>query len=810
MNRDGAGGARDRRESAQAVPMTKDVPPLPRQPPPSEAEAAAAPPLVRWVRTPRPVAGPGVWRAGHVPKPPEDPNRLGDRELHGGALLALLAGWFLWSLYINNVFLIRWMNWPLDWSGVGSWGRHVVRVDDDGDPVRSLTTLGGTVANLYEVSVFCFLVYVFARVGNGPRLWRRWRPTLLRLLCGRVDIEPMTARQTVRVLAALAGSIAVWRLSFQGMWTFWLEPLYAAVPDSWWEDGDTTAYTLTYNLYYVLYTALLAVLFGWLGDWRAVWRRYPPRWRRDEPRSAGERAERARLTDFTQLREAGHALAAERLADELRGGRMSDLDYARIDRAWQQVRARPTGLAEFAAAVADHGSGAFVHPSGARDLSVRAAQHDLLTRQVRIGHALDEERNPYAYRGEEVALDPAVLGTSLLAVGPPGSGKTGRVVRPVTEALCLHALTGQAAVVAVGTARSALGPDDAFDVILRVGDPDSGHQLDLYGGATDTDEAAGLLAEALVGGSRVEPREAAAVLVQLIGPYHAAYGRLPGVPELRALLDGAPALLATLREDLDHAGAWHQQRELDARARQAQRPDDLGPQLADLLALLGRAGFSGGEGPRRALPFSLGALVHPLRVRIDLPSTGHTEAGRIITRLLLAQFATAVTTRPDRTLFACLVLDDATAAITPGTVRGLTQLRPSNAGAVLALRTLDDVPKSLRAGLLGAVGCRMAFSGITTWDAEQFARAWGTEWQEDSDITRTPDRTGGSVKRFVRGVRKLFTGQDTTTEAVTVRRVERERWSASELAHRVPPRHAVLSLTTVSGEPGPPVLVRLG
>ncbi len=202
--------------------------------------------------------------------------------------------------------------------------------------------------------------------------------------------------------------------------------------------------------------------------------------------------------------------------------------------------------------------------------------------------------------------------------------------------------------------------------------------------------------------------------------------------------------------------------------------------------------------------------MHPLRVRIDLPATGHAEAGRIITRLLLAQFTAAVTTRPDRTLFACLVLDDATAAITPGTVRGLTHLRPANAGAVLTLRTLDDVPAELRTGLLGAVGCRMAFSGITTWDAEHFARAWGTEWTEDQDVTRTPDRSGGVFRRSVRGVRKLFTGRDVTTESVTVRRVERERWSASELAHRVPPRHAVLSLTTVSGEPSPPVLVRLG
>jgi hypothetical protein len=44
---------------------------------------------------------------------------------------------------------------------------------------------------------------------------------------------------------------------------------------------------------------------------------------------------------------------------------------------------------------------------------------------------------------------------------------------------------------------------------------------------------------------------------------------------------------------------------------------------------------------------------------------------------------------------------------------------------------------------------------------------------------------------------------------VTVRQVERERWSASELAHGVPAGHAVLSLTTVQGEHAPPLLVNL-
>jgi hypothetical protein len=58
-------------------------------------------------------------------------------------------------------------------------------------------------------------------------------------------------------------------------------------------------------------------------------------------------------------------------------------------------------------------------------------------------------------------------------------------------------------------------------------------------------------------------------------------------------------------------------------------------------------------------------------------------------------------------------------------------------------------------------------------------------------------------------LRRVITGKAPTARAVTVRQVERERWSASELAHGVPAGHAVLSLTDVRGEHAPPLLVDL-
>ncbi|MEU9795404.1 ATP-binding protein [Streptomyces sparsogenes] len=685
-------------------PQPSSPPPMP--PRPATAPSGAQPSLIAWLRTPRPEAAPGVWTYGYRPKPPEDPDRIPDRQLVAGALIAALCGWLVWAL-----------------------------------------------------------VY------------------------------------------------------YEYLGSFYLWPLYLLTPQSWIEGDDKMAFVWSWRIYQFVVAFAIAVIFGRVGHWPEVWRRYAlPLFRRawDDPGSSPTPADpQADPAQWPELRTAGAHSAAERLAEEARVGRMNDVDLVRIQGAWQAVRAGRNSLAAFTDTVLRHGAAAHGHPSGARDLPARTAVHDLVARQVRIGTAVDDLRNPYQHRGVGLALDPEVLGTSLLAVGPPGAGKTGRLVRPVVEALCLQALAGQVAVVAVGAAGSGLGADEAFDVVVKIGRPDSAYDLDLYGGTTDPDEAAGVLAEALIGDMAAslpggDSRRAATALAQLLGPYRAAHGRFPSVPELRELLDGSKAAVGALREALDAAGQSAQARELDARVRQAGTPGDVGALLADRIALLDRPAFAeffhtGGD--RR--PFSLRALEHPLRVRIDLPERGHAEASRMLARLVLAQFTECAVGRADRSLFACLVLDDASHTITAEALRGIQRLRSANAGAVLTLRTLDDVPDALRSALLGAVGCRMAYAGVTTWDGARFAEVWGTEWVEARDVTDRQIIAEEPFTKVLHFIRKVVTGKAVTTQSVTVRRVERERWSASELAHSVPAGHAVVSVTSVRGESGPPVLVDL-
>ncbi|MCH6162913.1 ATP-binding protein [Streptomyces marispadix] len=727
-----SGGSR----TPKTVPQTTP-PPRPTHAPVAEPStgAGAGTWLTDWLRTPRPEAEPGIWRHGYRPLPPRDPDRTPTRQLLGGALVAFLIGWLVWSLL---------------WNGY---------------------------------------------LGD-----------------------------------------------------YWLWPLLALTPESWRSaGGEKMVYVWLTYFYYAMVIAALAVIFGRLGHWPELARRARTRITGGAARDAAGRGGAGRehtvedgppaaapppLSDpveWPELRGHGASQAADLLASELRGGRMNDVDHARIRRAWESVKARPARLSAFVDTVLAHGAAACVHPSGRRDLPHgRAARHDLSVGQVRIGTAADSERNPHPYRGAGMALEPELLGTSALAVGPPGSGKTTRLARPVTESLCLQALAGQAAVV-VATARGErLAPDECFDVVVRPGDPGSSHDLDLYGGTADPDEAAGMLAEALVGDLTEalpggDSRRAATALAQLIGPFRAVHGRFPGVPELRELLDVPSPALVRLRGALEEAGLGAQLRELDAYERQSGRPGDAPALLADRVALLDRPAFSGffvpagaEEAPGNApgtpapRPFSLRALEKPLRVRVDLPERGHAEASRILARLVLAQFTECATAREDQSLFAGLVLDDAAQTVTPQSLRCLQRVRSAHGGVLLTLRALDEVPEQLRGPLLGAVGCRMVCAGVTPWDAEHFAEVWGTEWVETRDVTNRQLVSDEPFTKVMHAVRRLATGRHVTAESVTVRRERRERWSASDLANDLPPGHAVLSLTTVRGERTPPILAELG
>ncbi|MFG2636892.1 ATP/GTP-binding protein [Streptomyces sp. NPDC048362] len=788
--------------AAGTGPMTPPggavVPPRPmRAPdtPPSASHAQRTPhprsAVADWLDEPRPAVEPGIWRYGYrLPKIARQERRLAPVTIVG-CFVPLVAGLLLWSLWRHGSIPYQWavlrLLTPDDWWWAGT--------------TTPKGTQGAEAVTVADGVFFAILVYVMARLGSWPDIIRH-------VVTGRAQ----PARALIAALGALIALTFVFPSAFGVGWNALpvQDPLFSLIVLITGDYAVFASELLTDGLY-ALITVLVLWPFARVGGWWPYVK---------EALAARERAKAAdvpqptvdrRPSQWPELREAGQHQAADVLSAEVHGGRMNDVDCVRIGHMWTMARARAR-LSSFTDTVLREGGAAWVHPSGGRDLPGRAARHDLLVGQVRIGRWAEGDRTPPAYGGAGAALGADTLGTSLLAVGPSGSGKTHHLVRPVVESLGLQALAGQCAVLTVCAAGTPLGPDSAYDVVVRLGDPASVYDLDPYADSGDPDEAAAFLAEGLVGDlDTVSGQRAVTALAQLLGPYRAAYGRFPALPVLRELLEGEASALTELRAALAAEEHTSMRRELDARARQMGSGGDPGPVLADRLAVLDRPAFAEffGTSQGESRPFSLRALAHhPLRVRIDLPDRGHEEASRLITRLLLAQFG-AVAMVGERTHFACLVLDDAMGAVTTESVRRIQRLRSRNAGVVLALRTVGDIPEALHGPLYAAVGCRMAFSGVTTWDGSRFADAWGTQWVETRDVARHTVFADQPMTRAIHALRKLVTGKAVTTEAVTVRQVERERWSASELAHGVPPGHAVLSLTTVRGEHAPPLLVDL-
>ncbi|MFB8036345.1 ATP/GTP-binding protein [Streptomyces sp. NPDC056004] len=757
----------------------------PAAPPMLAGLPGAGPSVVEWLNTVRPAAGPGVWRYGHVPRSAERPPRPSLL----GPLIALALWLVIWALLAD--FRIPYVKVPLEAVTPGSWWVF--------DTLRagSVPAAAYSIETLYNQLLVLIAGLWAARVGHWAGLFRYW-----------AGPRPERARLALSGFGALLALWLIWtqKVPLLDVLFYWTR--------GWLFSGDQLLATLAAYGSYAVAIAVVVVPIGRAGQWPAALRAL--RARRAAPRQQdAENPPPVAGTDaatWPKLRAEGRVEAAQALTAAVRAGHLNDVDCVRVNRAWERARTRHDGPASFDEAVVRRGADAFLHPSGSRDLPLRTARHDLLAGQVRIGDCVDDERNPYARRGSGMALDPALLGTSLLAVGPPGAGKTARVVRPVVETLALQALTGGAAVLAVGAAGASLGPDDAYDVVVKIGDPSSVHDFDLYGGSADPDEAAATLAEGLAGDvPDLDGRRAALALGQLLGPYRAVHGCFPAVPALRELLAGDEGAVGELRRALEAGGHSAMLRELDARIRQTGGAGDPAAVLADRVALLDRPAFAGffatGE---EARPFSLRSLgQHPLRVRIDLPERAHAGACRVLTRLVLAQFNAIAAARPDRAVFTCLVLDDATHTVTTETVQGIRRLRSVNAGAVLALRTLDDVPEGLHSALLGAVGCGMIFPGVTTWDGKRFSEAWGKEWVSVREVAQHGVFADQPFTRAMHALRKLATGKAVTVDAVTVRQVERERWSASALAYELPAGHAVLSVTTVDGEHAPPLLVNL-
>ncbi|WP_157996164.1 TraM recognition domain-containing protein [Kribbella sp. VKM Ac-2569] len=485
----------------------------------------------------------------------------------------------------------------------------------------------------------------------------------------------------------------------------------------------------------------------------------------------------------------------------------SDVDQARIVHALARLSGSSHDLQNLTAALEQEGSAALVHPSLQRNLpGERFARHNLLAGQVRLGQVVPDHRSDFELSGD-FGIDLDVLRTSLLVIGPPGSGKTRGIATPIVEHLSLAALTGKASMVVVDPKSTDFAYDGWFDVTIDPLNPTCGFSL--FGGSRTADIAADRLASALLP-PRVSDDKAYFIdasknaLYACLAPFEAAYQRWPTVPELLGLLRADDASMDRVKQRLEGADGQEMKSLLDSRKAQVQRTDDPAAGLVERFALLDRPALRkllDHPGPT----FQMRDLNRPVRVRVALPEAEYPDASRILARLVVSQFVQITSSsETDRSIFKSLVIDEAGRFVDDYVARGVQKLRSNNAGLVLLSQTMSDFPAEVRPTIFGSTGCKAVFGGIDPQDAEIFSRWFGDQYVSQTTINRSAT-SGAQFNQFGR---PGGTSQSETT-GFSVQRIERARWTVSDIITGVPAGQALISLARSNGVRVGPVLVNL-
>jgi hypothetical protein len=489
----------------------------------------------------------------------------------------------------------------------------------------------------------------------------------------------------------------------------------------------------------------------------------------------------------------------------------------------------------FVADVEANGVRAAAHQSGVTRLSASPfAEHKLTEGRVRLGVVTGHNRNPQDYRGATFGVNVDALRTSMLIIGPPGSGKTRSFALPIVEHLVLQSLANRASVLVMDPKGDDFDYEDWFDYTIDPLNPTCGFSL--YGGGDDPDGVADRLANALmpVGMSADKAYfadSAKNALYCVLAPFQAAYGRWPRIRELIELLMFDEAAVQRVRVALgqrDKALTMEWGPVLDRRGEQVSRRVDPAAGLIERIMLLDRpqmVKLLDGTEPR----FEMRELNRPIRVRVVLPEAQMPDASRFLARLITSQFVQVVSSSTtNRNIFKGFVCDESGPFVDQFVARAVQKVRSNNAGLVLLAQSLTDFDKLILPTLLGSVGCKALFGNISPEDAETFSAIWGTEQRADISHSSSQGSSSGMSYGQSSGVSSSgggwFSGDRTThsesssvtqsfgastNNGMTRRMVETAIWSPGELVNQIPPRHCILSVASSTGERTPPLMVNL-
>jgi hypothetical protein len=504
----------------------------------------------------------------------------------------------------------------------------------------------------------------------------------------------------------------------------------------------------------------------------------------------------------------GHDPRAATVLDALANDRaLADIDRARILTAARLAQHDPETRDLLCRELVTAGSAALVHPSGQRDLpGGRFADHNLASGTVRLGQVVPTT-NSAMFPHQTFGMGYNELRTSMMVIGPPGSGKTRSLAVPIVEHLSLGALTGAASMVVIDPKGTDFAYDGWFDITIDPLNPT--HGFSLFGGAPDAAQAADRLADALLPANMSDDkayfRDASYnALYDCLGPFHTAYHRWPTIRELLPLLRANPDAIGKVKGDLKGATDkkyWVDH--LENRLHQSQGTHDPAASLVERFARLDRPDLRKIFDHPKA--FGMRDINRPTRVRFAIPDAEYPEASRTIARLVVSQFVqTTAAADTNTSIFKGLVIDEAGRYVDDYVARGVQKVRSNNAGLVLLTQTFADFPEDVRNTIFGSTGCKAVFGGVDPLTADHFSQWFGDEWITDTTVTR--GRLTGvnyDITPFPRptGYRKQ------QSQSVSSRRIERARWTPSDITTRIPTGHSVMALSTTDGHRVGPVLV---